>query len=213
MLQIQDDQPGRLEDLPALAPAARRGAAAARRPSSNENFDFYGKTLTGARRLRPRWKRCVDYTDEQLGEALGKKLRGEDVRRRGQGAHAEDGGRARKGAGRGHREALLDDAGDQEAGAGQAACDHQQDRLSGQVARLFERARSSATTRWATRPRRRSSSSSAQLRQDRQAGGPHGVGHDAAHGQRLLRSADEQHQFSGRHPAAAVLRQRRWTTR
>ena len=37
--------------------------------------------------------------------------------------------------------------------------------------------------------------------------------HDAAHGQRLLRPADEQHQLPGRHPAAAVLRQRRWTTR
>jgi putative endopeptidase len=44
-------------------------------PSSfiSENFDFYGKTLTGAQQLRPRWKRCVDYTDNQLGEALGQK--------------------------------------------------------------------------------------------------------------------------------------------
>jgi putative endopeptidase len=39
-----------------------------------ENFDFYGKTLTGATEMRPRWKRCVDYTDHQLGEALGKKF-------------------------------------------------------------------------------------------------------------------------------------------
>jgi putative endopeptidase len=38
-----------------------------------ENFDFYGKTLTGATEMRPRWKRCVDFTDNQLGEALGKK--------------------------------------------------------------------------------------------------------------------------------------------
>jgi putative endopeptidase len=38
----------------------------------NENFNFYGKTLTGAEQLRPRWKRCVQYTDNQLGEALGK---------------------------------------------------------------------------------------------------------------------------------------------
>jgi endothelin-converting enzyme/putative endopeptidase len=38
----------------------------------NENFDFYGKTLTGAPQMRPRWKRCVDYTDSQLGEALGR---------------------------------------------------------------------------------------------------------------------------------------------
>jgi endothelin-converting enzyme/putative endopeptidase len=39
----------------------------------NENFAFYGQTLTGARELRPRWKRCVDLTDEQLGEALGQR--------------------------------------------------------------------------------------------------------------------------------------------
>lgn len=37
----------------------------------DENFNFYGKILTGAKQLRPRWKRCVAYTDAQLGEALG----------------------------------------------------------------------------------------------------------------------------------------------
>ncbi|HET8668439.1 MAG TPA: M13 family metallopeptidase [Terriglobales bacterium] len=36
-----------------------------------ENFAFYGKTLTGAKELRPRWKRCVAFTDGDLGEALG----------------------------------------------------------------------------------------------------------------------------------------------
>ncbi len=40
----------------------------------NENFDFYGKTLTGAKELQPRWKRCVEYTDTALGEALGQKF-------------------------------------------------------------------------------------------------------------------------------------------
>jgi putative endopeptidase len=37
----------------------------------NESFDFYGKKLEGAEELRPRWKRCVDYVDDDLGEALG----------------------------------------------------------------------------------------------------------------------------------------------
>jgi endothelin-converting enzyme/putative endopeptidase len=37
----------------------------------DENFAFYGKVLTGAQELRPRWKRCVQYTDGDLGEALG----------------------------------------------------------------------------------------------------------------------------------------------
>ena len=40
----------------------------------NENFNFFGKTLTGAKEIRPRWKRCVQFTDDQLGEALGRKF-------------------------------------------------------------------------------------------------------------------------------------------
>jgi putative endopeptidase len=37
----------------------------------NENFDFFGKTLQGKKELRPRWKRCTDEVDGDLGEALG----------------------------------------------------------------------------------------------------------------------------------------------
>jgi putative endopeptidase len=37
----------------------------------NENFEFYRKYLRGASELQPRWKRCVQYTDNNLGEALG----------------------------------------------------------------------------------------------------------------------------------------------
>ena len=37
----------------------------------DENFSFFGKTLTGQKEIRPRWKRCVRYTDNDLGEALG----------------------------------------------------------------------------------------------------------------------------------------------
>ncbi|MBV9399718.1 MAG: M13 family metallopeptidase [Bryobacterales bacterium] len=38
----------------------------------DENFNFYGKTLLGAQEQRPRWKRCVDLTDNQLPDALGR---------------------------------------------------------------------------------------------------------------------------------------------
>ena len=38
----------------------------------NENFRFYSTALRGTPQLRPRWKRCVEYTDGDLGEALGK---------------------------------------------------------------------------------------------------------------------------------------------
>jgi putative endopeptidase len=37
----------------------------------DENFDFYGKQLTGAMENLPRWRRCVQATDGELGEALG----------------------------------------------------------------------------------------------------------------------------------------------
>jgi putative endopeptidase len=37
----------------------------------DENFNFYGKTMTGAKELRARWKRCVAAVDGDLGEALG----------------------------------------------------------------------------------------------------------------------------------------------
>ncbi len=36
-----------------------------------ENFDFFGRALSGAKVMRPRWKRCVDSVDGNLGEALG----------------------------------------------------------------------------------------------------------------------------------------------
>ncbi|MGA9209147.1 MAG: M13 family metallopeptidase [Terriglobales bacterium] len=38
----------------------------------NEDFDFYGHILTGAKEIQPRWKRCVSFVNQQLGEALGK---------------------------------------------------------------------------------------------------------------------------------------------
>ena len=37
----------------------------------NENFAFYSKTLRGQQELKPLWKRCTEYVDDYLGEALG----------------------------------------------------------------------------------------------------------------------------------------------
>jgi putative endopeptidase len=36
-----------------------------------EDFDFRGRIVTGAKQILPRWKRCVQSTDRNLGEALG----------------------------------------------------------------------------------------------------------------------------------------------
>ncbi len=39
----------------------------------DQNFEFYGKTLSGREENQARWKRCTQYTDGDLGEALGQK--------------------------------------------------------------------------------------------------------------------------------------------
>jgi putative endopeptidase len=36
------------------------------------NFDFYGRTLSGAQEVRDRWKRGVSVVESALGEAVGK---------------------------------------------------------------------------------------------------------------------------------------------
>jgi putative endopeptidase len=36
-----------------------------------ENFNFYGKRLSGTAELQPRWKRCVQSVNRNIGEALG----------------------------------------------------------------------------------------------------------------------------------------------
>jgi predicted metalloendopeptidase len=40
-------------------------------PYVQEVFDFYGKTLSGLKELKPRWKRVLSVVDGNLGEALG----------------------------------------------------------------------------------------------------------------------------------------------
>lgn len=37
----------------------------------NANFEFYGKTLSGSKELRPRWRRSIDAVNSALGEAVG----------------------------------------------------------------------------------------------------------------------------------------------
>jgi len=38
----------------------------------DENFDFYGRTLSGTPQLKPRWKRGLDQTEASMGDLLGK---------------------------------------------------------------------------------------------------------------------------------------------
>jgi endothelin-converting enzyme/putative endopeptidase len=57
-------------------------------PFQEESFQFYGKTLSGTKEMRARWKRCTDQVDAQLPDALGRKFvewtLGEEGKRRTQ---------------------------------------------------------------------------------------------------------------------------------
>ncbi len=101
------------------------------KPFVDENFDFFGKTLTGAKEIQPRWKRCV----ERNGRRAGRSARSEIYRSRFQWARQSESPcsrqRDRTGYGTGHQDRFLDDRRHQEAGACQTRGRHQQDWLSG----------------------------------------------------------------------------------
>ncbi len=40
---------------------------------ASQDFAFYGTYLRGAKEMKPRWKRCVETSDQLLGEALGQR--------------------------------------------------------------------------------------------------------------------------------------------
>lgn len=46
-------------------------AAALPKAFADENFNFYGKYLSGQKERQPRWKTCTQAVDNNLGEALG----------------------------------------------------------------------------------------------------------------------------------------------
>ncbi|MGA7989828.1 MAG: M13 family metallopeptidase [Thermoanaerobaculia bacterium] len=52
--------------------AISRAATFLPRAFVEEQFDFYGRTFTGAQKLRDRWKRAMTVTDDALGEAVGR---------------------------------------------------------------------------------------------------------------------------------------------
>jgi endothelin-converting enzyme/putative endopeptidase len=50
---------------------ARDRAAYLSKTFVQSSFDFYSKYLRGVAEMQPRWKRCVQFVDRDLGEALG----------------------------------------------------------------------------------------------------------------------------------------------
>jgi predicted metalloendopeptidase len=52
--------------------AVERAANLLSKPFVDERFNFAGRALSGIPELRPRWQRGVDYTNQALGEAVGR---------------------------------------------------------------------------------------------------------------------------------------------
>lgn len=52
--------------------AVSRAAEVLPKAIADENFAFFGQTLSGATQQRERWKRAVDFTNAAMGEAVGK---------------------------------------------------------------------------------------------------------------------------------------------
>jgi putative endopeptidase len=46
-------------------------ASSLSQPFVEENFDFYGRTLSGTKDIQVRWRRCSSYADIDLGDAVG----------------------------------------------------------------------------------------------------------------------------------------------
>ena len=160
-----------------------------------ENFNFYDKTLRGAKELRPRWKRCVTFTDNDLGEALGQAYVAE--------AFPPE-----------SKAAMLKMVHELEAALKQDITElswmspetkkQALDKLAHidnkigypeQVARL-QLAGYRARRRTGQFDARQPVRVQAPAQQNQQAGRSPGMGHDSADGQRLLQSAGKQHQLS-----------------
>ena len=102
----------------------------------NENFEFYRKYLRGAKELQPRWKRCVQYVDDELGEALGQEYVRKTFPPELKAATLEMTRQIEDAMALRIQQLDWMSPADQAAGAEQAACHPQQGWLSRQMARL-----------------------------------------------------------------------------
>ncbi len=90
----------------------------------SENFDFFGKTLTGAKELRPRWKRCVGYANDDLGELVGQIYVRQTFGTEGKERTLALVDALEKALGGRHQELALDGRGHQDSSAREAAGHH-----------------------------------------------------------------------------------------
>ena len=162
--------------------------------------------MSGQKEIEPRWKRCVQATDRNLGMALGQlyvdKTFGPEGKERTlkmvqaiESAMHQDIGQltwmsdTTKQKAYEKLNAIVNNIGYPDKWRDYSTVVIKRDDYAGNATRAgaFEVQRA--------------------VQQDRQAHRPQGLEHDSADGERLLPAADERHQLPRRHPAAAVLRQ------
>ena len=107
-------------------------------PFVKENFDFEGRVLQGTKEMRVRWRRCSAAVDDGLPRGAGADICGEIFSAGGEGARAGDGAQLTGRVARRFEGAGVDEPGDAEGGRRKAPGVCAEDRISGQVARLFE---------------------------------------------------------------------------
>ncbi len=116
----------------------------------DENFDFYGRTLSGTEEMRDRWKRGVGLVENLMGDAVGKLY----VER-----HFPPDAKARMdelvaNLREAYRVSITEldwmTPETRTRALGEARQVHPEDRLSREVARLFDARRATATTCTAT---------------------------------------------------------------
>ena len=189
---------------------ARRGDAA-EAVRDEETFAFYGKTLTGAKEQRPRWKRCVDATDGDLGEALGKVYVERTFGAEGKARTLQMVQAIEAALGTDIKEISWMSDETKKQAAGQAARRRQQDRLSRPLARLLVAAH---------RPRRRLRQLAARATPSLTAAQMAKIGKPVDKTEWLMtpptvnayyNPLENNINFPGRHPAAALLQQGRRT--
>ena len=110
----------------------------------SENFDFYDRKLTGTKEILPRWKRCVQSTDRNLGEALGQVYVDKYFPPAAKSPREGNGEQPGGGAPRGYSHAFLDGAGNEKGSPGKTRSIHGENRVSRQMAGLCETRRSIA---------------------------------------------------------------------
>jgi hypothetical protein len=173
-------------------------------PFEQEDFAFENQTLNGQKEIEPRWKRVLAATNDGMGMALGQLYVAHNFLASPSSAPRNWSTTCAPPTRRASR-TCLDERGDQAEGAGKMGHLRAEDRLPRQVARLVGPHADAGQLL-----RQRAGGRQVQLRlphrQDRQAGRPQRMGHDAADGERLLQRAAERDRVPGSNPAAAVLR-------